>query len=93
RGKSIIQKDWIDRSIRDQTGTGYGFYWWVDNKNNVIAAKGVRGQRVFVVPDERMVMVVTANLMSAQVATVTHQLLEDYLLPSVIRQSGTRAEP
>ncbi|MEM6779966.1 MAG: serine hydrolase [Planctomycetota bacterium] len=93
RGKSIIQKDWIDRSIRDQTGTGYGFYWWVDNKNNVIAAKGVRGQRVFVVPDERMVMVVTANLMSGQVATVTHQLLEDYLLPSVTPTSRARAKP
>ena len=93
RGKSIIQPSWIDESIRDQTGNGYGYYWWVDRKNNVIAAKGVRGQRIFVVPDQDMVMIVTANLMSDHVSTVTRQLLEEYLLESVTDTSRIRTNP
>lgn len=82
--EQVISKDWIDASTRDQTGTGYGYYWWLDTKIGIISAKGVRGQRLEIVPAKELVFVGTAELPPARVAMITKKLLEDFILPAAI---------
>lgn len=79
----VISNDWIGVSTRDQTGTGYGYYWWLDTKNKIISAKGVRGQRLEIMPARDLVFVVTAELPPARVASITRALLHDYVLSAV----------
>ncbi len=82
KGRRVISEDWIATATRDHTGTGYGYYWWLDPKNGLISAKGVRGQRLEIVPARNLVFVVTAELPPALVASITKKLLEEFVLPA-----------
>ena len=80
----LIPPPWIAAATSDRTGTGYGYYWWLDSENGVVAAKGVRGQRLFQVPKLDLLMVVTSDLPADKVPAVTKTLLETYLLKAVL---------
>ncbi|MCB1231489.1 MAG: serine hydrolase [Verrucomicrobiae bacterium] len=92
-GKTIVDEAWIADATRDHTGAGYGYYWWLDEKKGVIGAKGVRGQRIEIVPALDLVFVVTAELPPARVAPVTKKLLEDFVLAAVSPQDSLPEDP
>ncbi len=72
-GKQIINKGWVKRSIKYNTGNlgdwgvlkniGYGLFWWVGKINNlnVFTAIGHGGQFIMCVPSLNMIIVTTAE--------------------------------
>lgn len=72
RGRQIVPAGWIDASLKPRIDTGiadfqYGYLWWsgpVDwhgKKLRWAAAFGNGGQRIFVVPELDMTVVITAG--------------------------------
>lgn len=72
RGQQIVPADWITTSLQPRTSTGYpglqyGYQWWtgtVEWQGKKLAwgaAFGNGGQRLFVVPDLDMTVVITAG--------------------------------
>jgi CubicO group peptidase (beta-lactamase class C family) len=73
RGQQIVARDWVaastaQRSVLDTApgcGTAYGYFWWLGPACPAdvgwYSAIGNGGQRIFVVPNHRLVIVVTAG--------------------------------
>lgn len=67
--KQIISKEWIEKSTSpiSQTyaeGEGYGYLWWVDQKNfkyGYYSAEGSGGHGLIIVPDLELVIVHRVN--------------------------------
>lgn len=64
-GKQLVPASWVEKSTRAGFATGddwdYAYQWWVKPAENVYAAQGMHGQKIYVVPDRKMVVVVTAG--------------------------------
>jgi CubicO group peptidase (beta-lactamase class C family) len=64
-GKQLVPKSWVAQS----TGHGqptegkwtYAYQWWVSPDEQVYAAQGMHGQKIYVVPAKQLVVVVTAG--------------------------------
>ena len=77
RGDQVLPAEWVNISTQDQISTdgvvfvvlgyGYGYHWWrgsVESRagtSDVIAAPGFGGQRLFILPDERLVVTIFAG--------------------------------
>jgi CubicO group peptidase (beta-lactamase class C family) len=71
QGRQIVPSDWVTASLRPHIATGdglhYGYQWWtgtVDREGKKLAwsaAFGNGGQRLFVVPDLDLTVVITAG--------------------------------
>ncbi len=84
-GQSLLSESWIADSSSNQTGSGYGYYWWLPastERPRPFAAKGVRGQQILVSPAHQLVFVVTADLPPDQVRPILKEL-NDQLLGAV----------
>lgn len=93
-GKRVLSKQWIDAATRDQTGTGYGYFWWTRipvGNHESCAAKGVRGQRIQVVPDLDLVFVATANLAVDEIRKFYSSAMDQFVLDAV-RSDGPLPE-
>jgi CubicO group peptidase (beta-lactamase class C family) len=77
-GQRIVSAEWIDTSTSPQIGHPdglfyYGYQWWLGrsllNRREVLwtAGMGLGGQRIFVVPNFDLVMVITAGLYTSPV--------------------------
>ncbi|MEM9283404.1 MAG: serine hydrolase [Verrucomicrobiota bacterium] len=83
-GKRILPVQWVLDSTSNRTGSNYGYYWWTGTVGGKsFAAKGVRGQQILVVPEEKLVFVVTADLPPQRVKEILVELNRNYLLASV----------
>jgi CubicO group peptidase (beta-lactamase class C family) len=70
-GQQIVPARWIEESFRPRVPTGgtlqYGYQWWIGEARNRagtfkwIAAMGNGGQRLFLVPELDVVVVITAG--------------------------------
>ncbi|MFC2136078.1 serine hydrolase domain-containing protein [Bacteroidota bacterium] len=76
-GKQILPEWWVRESFMKRTDflvegrgheTGYGYLWWIQEpvshhqaKHIVYSARGAYGQYIFIIPDHKMVVVVTAD--------------------------------
>jgi CubicO group peptidase (beta-lactamase class C family) len=63
-GRQIVSAGWIDEATRIHAGQGwwegpYGYHWWV--RPCGYCAYGYGGQLIYVVPDQKVVAVLTAN--------------------------------
>jgi CubicO group peptidase (beta-lactamase class C family) len=71
QGKPLVPKSWVRESTRPhvvaQPGLGYGYFWWTKEfswKNAPVAcffAWGYGGQYIFVIPDARLVIVMSGS--------------------------------
>jgi CubicO group peptidase (beta-lactamase class C family) len=66
-GKQIIPADYVAETVKTQTtfnaNSGYGYEsWWTIPLDGYYYAAGIRGQRIYVMEKQDMVVVTTANL-------------------------------
>jgi len=66
-GKQIIPSDFVAESVKTQTtfnaNSGYGYQsWWTIPLDGYYYAAGIRGQRIYVMEKQDMVVVTTGNL-------------------------------
>ncbi|QGJ72440.1 Beta-lactamase [Planctomycetales bacterium 10988] len=95
-GEQILSEKWCKEATSDQTGTGYGYYWWTEKGSQgelPFAAKGVRGQRIYVDPQKELVFVLTSDLPQDQVPTITKKLIEGFVLKAVASDSPISEKP
>ncbi len=94
-GEQIIRSDWVDistaNSISVNSNIDYGFYWWRYSKlnsvvntlpvNDVYFAYGYGDQIIWVIPQYKMVVVITAD--NGENNFPTDNIIKNYVLPSI----------
>jgi CubicO group peptidase (beta-lactamase class C family) len=92
-GEQIVPSEWVEESTRvhvsandpaewwpDGGADGYGYQWWVRD-SGIYSAEGYGAQRIYVIPDLEMVVVLTAALHANDYETPNALL--DYAIESV----------
>ena len=98
KGTQVVSAPWIDAATTPQiNGLGtdfYGYFFWlgrslVDRREiRWAAAVGLGGQRIFIVPELDLVLVMNAGLYQSPVqALVPIKALNEYVLKAASRQS------
>lgn len=95
-GKQIIPKEWIEESTRKQVSANidmdYGYLFWLQTIQDKVHNKeyftyrgdGAGGQKIMVIPDLDMVVVITANEnSSSNDNTDTQDVITEYIIPAV----------
>ena len=84
QGRQIVSPQWVETATRKHVETGdeadYGYQWWVFPSLGAYAAIGLGGQMIFVSPQERLVVVFTADIEGAGLEV---PLIEEYVLPAI----------
>jgi CubicO group peptidase (beta-lactamase class C family) len=98
QGRRIVSAEWIAESVKPRFQATnmfgglfyYGYQWWIgrtlvnDREIKWIAGQGLGGQRLIIVPDHKLVMMVTQGLYpSGRQGQVTLDLLANFVLPAV----------
>ena len=89
-GQQVVPKAWVDVSTQKQcdggppVNQGYGYFWWVAERGGyqTFYAGGFGGQRLFVIPELDLVVVVTSDYQKNASADF---YLEDVILPAIER--------
>jgi CubicO group peptidase (beta-lactamase class C family) len=89
-GRQVVPADWIEAATSSQLVKFYGYQFWLGHSPSRegpvawAAAKGLGGQRIYIVPSLDLAVVVLAGLYgaSAQDAQVL-PVLDDFALPAV----------
>jgi CubicO group peptidase (beta-lactamase class C family) len=94
-GRPVISADWVRRSISPHAhvreDTDYGYLWWLQTFRagtrsfSCFAMYGTGGNKVYVFPKERLVVVVsTTNYRVQGAGSLTDKLLTEKILPSLL---------
>jgi CubicO group peptidase (beta-lactamase class C family) len=95
KGKRIVSASWLRESLQktiDAMDLHYGYQWWIGsswvNSRTVewFAALGHGGQRIIIVPSLDLVVIFTAGLYDSNDWALMRNLLEIYILPSIVRR-------
>jgi CubicO group peptidase (beta-lactamase class C family) len=90
----IVLRGRVDgcRPARARENTDYGYLWWLPTYHvgertfTAFAMFGTGGNKVFVFPAQKLVIVVTTtNFRVAAAGNLTDRLLTDYLLPALLQ--------
>ena len=97
--KQIISKKWVEKSFKNYLNientadkNGYGYLWWHktytinSNKIKSIEARGNGGQYIFVIPELKIVCVITAGNYKNGKTQQPEHILERYILPAILNQ-------
>ncbi len=83
-GQQVVSSTWVAAATRSHTTThgsaGYGYQWWIDGGGSGASARGHGGQRISIVPDLDLVVVLTAYLEPRQRTSLPDQLMQRVLL-------------
>ena len=82
-GKQVVPAWWIDTATKPQINGFYGYQFWVGRSGSVhwVAAVGLGGQRLFIVPDLDLVVVTNAGLYQSDLqGSVPVDILDRYVL-------------
>ncbi len=94
QGRQLVPKDYIEAMIRTQAttadGSDYGYQWWglkldvQGSARTVWAMSGNGGNYVFVMPEQRVVAVVTSQAFNRSIAhPQSRRILTEFLLPAL----------
>ena len=90
--QQVVPADWLEASFRHhavaEDGLGYGYQWWLSGKDwktqPWVAGFGNGGQRVVILPDLDLVVVIMAGRYNQPDAwTLSVGIMRDILLPAV----------
>jgi CubicO group peptidase (beta-lactamase class C family) len=85
-GRRIVSAQWVKDSTRRRVdalyGQGYAWLWWVPLFGG-FAANGYLGQRIFVLPEEDLVIVITANIIGQSMMSLPERLVSTFILPAI----------
>jgi CubicO group peptidase (beta-lactamase class C family) len=98
QGQEVVPSWWVKESFkkhvkfsgyRVRRQTGYGYLWWIQQpdpqgsgKYDMYSARGAYGQYIFIIPEYRMVVVVTGRASGSDFQNPIN-FLYSYILPSV----------
>ncbi|MET0940799.1 MAG: serine hydrolase, partial [Mesorhizobium sp.] len=90
----VVSAGWLEESLKARYqgwGNGYGYQWWLGvseiggKSYDWIAAWGLGGQRIFIVPELNLVVAITAGMyISPRQDFVARAVLEEFVLASVL---------
>jgi len=94
-GRQIVPEKWIDDSTQPLNDASssyhYGYQWWVGDSKigeryvNWIAGWGLGGQRIYVVPEYDLVVVITSGMYSQDNQdSIVLYIFEKYVLAGVV---------
>jgi len=98
KNRQIISSEWIKEATKRHIKlyplflTGYGYQWWLytykinGEKKEIPVADGWGGQRIFIFPDQDMIVVFTAgnhSLAHRKVFSMMYGMVKNYVLPAV----------
>ena len=86
-GRQVVSSEWVAAStqthVMSDEWMGYGYHWWIYPSLHAYAALGLGGQTVFVLPEQDLVVVFTAdNTDHAELV----ELIEDYIIPAEVER-------
>jgi CubicO group peptidase (beta-lactamase class C family) len=103
RGRPLISRGWVERSFspwnrspRASRDPDYGWFWWTYTGRSgwvTHAAIGWKGQRIAVIPRQRLVVTMTASIEDGSEHAVFNQLVDRFVLPSVRSDGPLRRDP
>jgi CubicO group peptidase (beta-lactamase class C family) len=95
QGKQIVSSEWVQQSTRAQTALpgrssseGYGYQWWIKTYRlgsapvTCFYAAGWGGQRIAVLPELDMVVVLTGGNYVGR--TPVDEIIQEYVLPATL---------
>jgi CubicO group peptidase (beta-lactamase class C family) len=103
RGASLISRGWVERSfspwIRSRAEArdpDYGWFWWTyDGRSgwNAHVAIGWKGQRIAVLPRQKLVVTMTGCIDDGSENTVFNDLVDRFVIPAVRGDRPRRRDP
>lgn len=94
--KQIVSSKWIELSTKghiDTQSVQYGYHWWVaktarhfpwwgTESVRSYEAVGSNGQRISVLPEKQITIVITGSMKGEGTAQYTRELIDSYILPA-----------
>ena len=102
-GRQVVSGQWLDESTREHIrgdGVGYGYQWRTvklvrgGRPRNIIWASGYGGQRIFILPALKTVMVITSKVLHNRGGNFrAEQQFVTYILPSLLTSDELPLHP
>jgi CubicO group peptidase (beta-lactamase class C family) len=93
RGHPLISREWVERSFvpwnhsrPNARDPDYGWFWWAYTTPagwSTHAAVGWKGQRIAVLPGERLVVTMTAAFEDGAENRIFNELMDQFVLPAI----------
>ena len=88
-GKQIVPASWVNASLEKhidpkmegEKRSGYGYLWWLQTYG-AVAAQGLGGQYILLLPAQDLEVVFTAGL-SPREFQIPYDMFESYILPAI----------
>ena len=103
RGNALISRGWVERSFSpwnrsrpDARDLDYGWFWWTyDGRSGWTAhvANGWKGQRIAVLPRQKLVVTMTACIEDGSENRVFNDLIDRFVVPSVRGNAPRPGDP
>jgi CubicO group peptidase (beta-lactamase class C family) len=99
RGQQIIPAAWLVSSIRPEqppdTGYDYGYYYWLPKIGHRAVAKmwGFGGQLAYLIPSEKMVIVITNDTHQSYPEPDGDTFITTYILPAIRPHRPPKGRP
>lgn len=104
RGNVLISEEWVRRSFTPWNNSGrgsrrpdYGWFWWTHYVGardwSALVANGWKGQRIAVLPQEKLVVTMTACIQDGTENRVFKDLIDKFVVQSVRGSTETRTNP
>jgi CubicO group peptidase (beta-lactamase class C family) len=104
-GQQIVPAEWVKASTQPHVDPqaaslpvphpddqAYGYMWWAYAGDGYYAARGLEGQRIWVLPDHNLVVVLTARAGTSNTLSLK-PILDDYVIPSVVSDTALNPDP
>jgi len=76
-GQQVVSAEWVEAAT---SGASYGYQWWL-KPSGIYYATGVGGQEIWVLPDQKMVVVMTGSSGGGGTGAWGDLLMESRILP------------